>query len=173
MSDLKNALLGALQQRGIPAPVASPAGVPASVGVSGGTSGGTSGAGVTRPLPDPLQSPWVAELRAQRVEIPKDASIGQLTSRSDVRCKELKAAGRTREAAALLQLKEQFLKEREKRAWEGVKERFSALELSEKAYRALKQEDADPVKVLARLTSKKSEELRGVGAARLKELLTG
>lgn len=167
MSDLKNALLGALKKNGVPEPLP----VEPSAGVAGGRG---AGSGASPPsLPDPLQSPWVAELRAQRVEIPKEASIGQLTSRSDVRCKELKAAGRSREAAALLQLKEQFLKERDKRAWEGVKERFAALELSEKAYRALKQEDADPVKVLVKLTNKKCEELRGVGASRLRELLNG
>ncbi len=153
MSDLKNALLGALADKGLPAP--KPADPPVATAL----------------LPDPLSSAWIAELRAQRVEIPKEASIGQLTSRSDVRCKELKAAGRTREAAALLKLKEQFLGEREKKAWELVKERFAALDLNEKAYRALKQEEADPVKVLAKLTGKKSEELRGVGAARLRELL--
>lgn len=157
MSDLKLALLGALKEKGLPEP-ATPAAVPAPVAQ----------------LPDPLHSAWVAELRAQRVEIPKDASIGQLTSRSDVRCKELKAAGRTREAAALLQLKEQHLREREKRSWELVKERFAALDLNEKAYRALKQEaGVDPVKVLAKLTSKRSEDLRGISAARVREALLG
>ena len=157
MSDLKLALLGALKEKGLPEPVA-PVAAPATASQ----------------LPDPLQSAWVAELRAQRVEIPKDASIGQLTSRSDVRCKELKAAGRTREAAALLQLKDQHLREREKRAWELVKERFAALDLNEKAYRALKQEaGVDPVKVLAKLTSKRSEELRGISAARVREALLG
>lgn len=158
MSDLQAALLGALKQKGLPEPVPAPEPAP------------PTGAAA---LPDPLQSAWVAELRAAGVEIPAGASIGQLTSRSDVRSKELKAAGRTREAAALTQLKEQFLRERDKRAWEQVKQRFADLGLNEKAYRALKQEDADPVKVLARLTSRKSEELRGVGAARLRELLQG
>jgi len=157
MSDLKLALLGALKEKGLPEPAPTVAALPAPA-----------------LLPDPLQSAWVAELRAQRVEIPKEASIGQLTSRSDVRCKELKAAGRAREAAALLQLKEQHLREREKRAWELVKERFAALDLNEKAYRALKQEaGVDPVKVLAKLTSKRSEELRGISAARVREALLG
>ncbi len=156
MSDLKNALLGALKEKGLPEPTmpTAPSAPPPPA------------------LPDPLQSAWVAELRAQRVEVPKEASIGQLTSRSDVRCKELKAAGRAREAASLVQLKEQFLREREKRAWELVKERFSALDLNEKAYRALKQEPGvDPVKVLAKLTSRRSEELRGTSAARVREAL--
>ena len=160
MSDLKLALLGALKQKGLPEPVEAPAVV------------ATPPAGLAA-LPDPLQSPWVAALRAQRVEIPAGATIGQLTSRSDVHAKELKGAGRARDATALTHLKEQFLRERERRAWEMVKERFSALELNEKAYRALKQESADPVKVLARLTSKKAEELRGMGAARIREVLLG
>lgn len=154
MSDLKNALLGALKSKGLPEPTPPPEVAPQAT------------------LPDPLQSPWVAELRLQRVEIPKDASLGQLTSRSDVRCKELKAGGRAREAAALLKLKEQFLNEREKRAWEFVKARFAELELNEKAYRALKQEArVDPVKILAKLTSKKAEDLRGMGASRVREIL--
>jgi hypothetical protein len=160
MSDLKLALLGALKQKGLPEPVAAPpVAAAAPIGIAA--------------LPDPLQSEWVAAMRAQRVEIPAGATIGQLTSRSDVHAKELKGAGRARDAAALTQLKEQFLRERERRAWEMVKERFLALELNEKAYRALKQEGADPVKVLARLTSKKAEELRGMGAARVREVLLG
>lgn len=151
-----NPLLDALKKAGVATP--EPTALPVTA--------------VRPALPDPLSSPWIALLR-QHVEIPKDPSIGQLTSRSDTHAKVLKTAGRTREAQALTQLKDQFLRERDKRAWEQIKLRFDALDLNEKAYRALKQEGADPIKVLAKLTSRKSEELRGLGAARIRDALLG
>jgi hypothetical protein len=122
-------------------------------------------------LPDPLQSDWVALLRQLGGEIPANATMGQLTQRSDLRSRALADAGRKRDADALRRAKEEFERDREKKAWSLVKDRFAALELSEKTYRSLKQEEADPVKLLARLTSKRAEELRGMGAARLREEL--
>lgn len=123
------------------------------------------------PLPDPLRSAWGARLRELGVEIPRDATVGQLSSRSDVRAKELAAQGRKRDADQLRQLKEQYLREREKAAWAAVKARFEELALPEKAYRALKQEGADGEKVLVRLHQKKGLELQGAGAARVRDEL--
>lgn len=123
------------------------------------------------PLPDPLRSPWGQRLRELAVEIPRDATVGQLSSRSDVRAKELAAQGRKRDADQLRQLKEQYLREREKAAWAAVKARFEELTLPEKAYRALKQEGADGEKVLVRLYQKKGMELQGAGAARVRDEL--
>jgi hypothetical protein len=97
--------------------------------------------------------------------------MGQLVQRSDARARALADAGRGRDAAALKKAREEFQRDREKRAWAFVKERFAALELSEKTYRALKQEEADPERILARLTNKRAEELRGMGAGRLREEL--
>ncbi len=122
-------------------------------------------------LPDPLKSEWVALMRQLGAEVPKDATMGQLTQRSDLRAKALGDAGRGRDAAALKKAREDFVRDREKRAWALVKDRFAALDLPEKAYRSFKQEDADPVKLLARLTNKRAEELRGMGAARLRDEL--
>lgn len=122
-------------------------------------------------LPDPLKSEWIALLRKLGGEIPANATMGQLTQRSDLRARQLADAGRKREAAELKKAREEFERDREKRAWGLVKDRFAALELSEKTYRSLKQEEADPVKLLARLTSKRADELRGMGAARLREEL--
>ena len=150
MDDLNNALARAL---GTAAPPAEPAPVAAAG------------------LPDPAKSDWIALLRRLGGEIPPDATMGQLTQRSDLRARQLADDGRKREAAELRKAREQFERDREKVAWALVKERFAALELSEKTYRSLKQEEADPVKLLARLTGRRAEELRGLGAARLREEL--
>lgn len=122
-------------------------------------------------LPDPLKSEWIALFRRMGGEVPKDATMGQLTQRSDVKARALADAGRKFDAAALKKAREDFERDREKRAWALVKDRFEALELPEKAYRSFKQEGADPVKLLAKLTARRAEELRGMGAARLKEEL--
>lgn len=154
MDDLRNALAKALGTTAPPASAAPPA---------------PSGADAA--LPDPLKSEWIALLRRLGGEIPANATMGQLTQRSDLRARQLADAGRKREAAELKKAREEFERDREKRAWSLVKDRFAALELSEKTYRSLKQEEVDPVKLLARLTSKRAEELRGMGAARLREEL--
>jgi hypothetical protein len=122
-------------------------------------------------LPDPLQSDWIALLRRLGGEIPAGATMGQLVQRSDARARALADAGRKRDAADLKKAREDFERDRDKRAWSLVKDRFAALELSEKTYRSLKQEGVDPVKLLARLSTRRAEELRGMGAARLREEL--
>lgn len=132
--------------------------------------------GVTPPepepsvLPDPYASGWIAALRRYE-DVPKGLSMGQLTQRSDARSRALKDAGRAREGADLKKAREDFERDRDKRAWAAVKERFAALELPEKAYRALKQEEANPEKVLLRLRGAKGEALRGAGAARVRDAL--
>lgn len=122
-------------------------------------------------LPDPLRSDWVARMRALGADIPKDPSWGQLTQRSDKLVKELKAAGRGRESAELRSLAEEFAKARANKAWALVKARFAELDLPERTYRSLKQEDADPIKVVAKLRGAKGEALRGTGAQKLRDLL--
>jgi hypothetical protein len=122
-------------------------------------------------LPDPLASEWVALMRSLGADVPVGATLGQLLARSDARARELKNVGRARDADALKRARESFVQDRRQRAWALVKARFAELELSEKAYRALKQEDADPEKVLARLRGPKGEALKGAGAARLRDAL--
>lgn len=124
-------------------------------------------------LPDPLAGAWGELLRRERVEIPRAATLGQLTQRSDARARELKAAGRPREARALVEAKEAYLREREKAAWSLVKDRFEALGLPEKSYRALKQEGALPEKVLEKLAGARGDALRGAGHARVRDALLG
>lgn len=122
------------------------------------------------PLPDPYTSGWIERLRAYE-PVAAGMTLGQLTQRSDARSRALKEAGRSRDAQALKEAKEGYLRDREKRAWAAVKERFGQLELPEKAYRALKQEEANAEKVLTRLRGAKGEALRGAGAARVRDAL--
>jgi hypothetical protein len=123
-------------------------------------------------LPDPLASPWVALLRQHGADVPTTPTMGQLVQRSDACARALKEGGRRREAEALTREKDTFLKARAAKAWALVKARFAELDLNEKAYRALKQEDADPERVLTRLRGPRGEALRGAGAARLREALS-
>lgn len=123
-------------------------------------------------LPDPYASDWIALLGRLGGDARPGGSLGQLTQRSDAHVRALKASGRGREAAALKKAREDFHRERERAAWAGVKARFAVLELPEKAYRALKQEEADPVGVLAKLKGERGEELRGAGAARVRDALS-
>ena len=152
MDHLRNALQGALGLPATPAPAA-----PAEEAAPG--------------LPDPLKSDWIGLLRQLGGEVPPNATMGQLTQRSAARARALAVQGRKRDATALERAQDEFVRDRDKRAWALVKDRFAALELSEKTYRSLKQEEVDPVKLLARVTNRRSEELRGMGAARLREAL--
>jgi hypothetical protein len=96
-----------------------------------------------------------------------------LRQRSDALVRELKAAGRGRDAAALQQLREDYEKLRTRTAWGLIKERFEELNLSERAYRAIKQQEGlEPVDVLARL-KKHGENLMGAGADKVRDTLLG
>ena len=161
MDQLKNALAGALGAA-LPEGKALPPGKapPEPRGEEAG-------------LPDPLTSEWGAAMRAQGVEIPRDATLGQLVQRSDARTRELTATGRKRDGEALKAAKERYLRDREKAAWALVKARFDDLDLPEKAYRALKQEGALPEKVLPRLRGERGAALKGAGAARVRDALAG
>ncbi|MFZ5478668.1 MAG: hypothetical protein ACOZNI_17990 [Myxococcota bacterium] len=123
------------------------------------------------PLGDPLESEWGRLLRSHGGDVAPGMTMGQLTQRGAARVRALKEAGRGREADALKKAQEEYLRDRERRAWGLVKERFAALDLPEKAYRALKQEGADAEKVLAKLGGARGEALRGAGAARVRDAL--
>jgi hypothetical protein len=159
MSDLKSALAGAL------------ATLP--LGEAGALPPGKSAPAppVEPDLPNPLGGEWGVLLRSLGVEIPRDATLGQLTQRSDARTRELAAQGRKREGERLRSAKEEYLRGRERAAWSLVKARFAELDLPEKAYRALRQEEANPERVLTRLRGRRGEELRGAGAARARDAL--
>ena len=122
-----------------------------------------------------LQTPWFALVRTARVaggpEVPPKPSLPAARQITDKLAKALKATGRPREAAALIEAREDFLKRREKQAWSLIKARFTDLDLPERAYRALKQSEVDPEKVWAKLRKADTTELKGMGADRLREWL--
>lgn len=157
MSTLQDALKGALTSPSQPDAelVAREAGPP--VGVAA--------------LPRPEGGEWAERLAAAGVKMDKGAPVAAWVQRTAGAVRTLEANGRKHDARALGQARDEFLRKREKRAWEAVKERFEELGLSEKTYRALKQEGADVEKVLARLHTRRAEEWRGVAAAKVRDLL--
>ena len=121
--------------------------------------------------PDPNDSDW-ARCLARHVSIPPGAGLARLRQLSDVQVKALKKQGRKRDAKELARLRDDWLRKAERRAWAKVKARFAELELSDKAYRALKQQGRrSPDKLLKRLNTRAAEDMRGAGAARVREWL--
>jgi hypothetical protein len=123
-------------------------------------------------LPRP-EGRWAQLLAAHGIRPAADAPVGQWVQKTAGLLKQLDANGRKHDVRALKQARDEFLKLREKRAWEGVKLRFEELDLPERAYRALKQEGADVEKVLGRLHTRRAEEWRGISAARVRDALLG
>ena len=132
--------------------------------------------------PDPLGptghlgSAWFVLLRETlpvggAAAIPADAKLARCQQATAQAIKALKKSGRGREAKALGKLRDEYLARRAKLAWGLVKARFSEAGASEKAYRSLKQGDADPERILVALGKLRPEDLRGTGARRLRELL--
>ena len=124
-----------------------------------------------------LDDPWLDALRRARPvpgapEVPERPSLGAARMLTDQWSKALKKAGRGKDAKALRGLRDKFLTRRDKAAWSGVKLRFKELGLSDKAYRALKQGKADPIKALSKLERASPDEVRALGAQRLKALLS-
>ncbi len=99
--------------------------------------------------------------------------LGQVQQVSDQLIRSLKRSGRKRAAKELAQLRKTFEVKREKEAWSRIKERFTTLGLSERAYRGLKQGSIDPLKVWTRLRKLSDDELRELGGSRLREALSG
>lgn len=122
-----------------------------------------------------LGTPWLSALRAVRAPgappVPPRPSLNAARQLTDKAIKALKGAGQARAARDLGDLRSDFLKKREKEAWNLIKARFTELDLSERAYRALKQSEADADKIWARLRKAPEAELRGMGADRLREYL--
>jgi len=124
-----------------------------------------------------LDEPWLGRLRALRATVPRAPALaarprlGQARQVTDQLLRILKKAGRKREARELAGLRDAFYSRREKAAWAAVKGHFTELGLSEKAYRGLKQGRADPLKVWAKLERTDPEQLRALGAKRLRVLL--
>ena len=123
-----------------------------------------------------LESPWVDMLHGVLpvggvAALPRDAKLARCQQATAQVIKALKKAGRGRDARALVKARDEYLARREKLAWGRVKARFQAAGASDKAYRGLKQGDADPERVLRQLEKVSDEELAAAGARRLQELL--
>ena len=126
-----------------------------------------------------LADPWLDALRAacqdrDLPDVPARPSLGAARQLTDKALKALKARGDKRALRALKDARAAFESRREKHAWAGIKARFGELGLSMKVYRSLKQTPRlDPVKVHAKLHARASEQLKGLGASRLREALLG
>lgn len=122
-----------------------------------------------------LRTRWWELLRASRApgapEIPPRPNLNAARQLTDKMAKALKNAGHARAASELVKERDDFLGKREKLLWGLIKERWEALALSERAYRALKQGEADPDKLWQKLSRAPDAELKGMGADRLKEWL--
>jgi hypothetical protein len=164
MKDLQSQL--AALQSGLPpgAPPLAPAAVPAA------------------PLPAELdllahlKSPWWTALRSHRqhpdlARLGDRPSLGAATQATDRLLKSLRKEGARRDAEALESARKDFLASREKAAWAAMKEQWTRLSLSERAWRAIKQSEGDPVKLLGRLRALPESELAGMGADRLRDAL--
>lgn len=124
-------------------------------------------------LPSPLLGPWADRLRASGVSLAKDVVPAFLVQKTAALLKDLERNGRNREARELAKLRDDFMRDREKKAWELVKARFAELDFPEKTYRALKQEGAEPERVLAKLYTRRAVEWQGLAAAKLRDQLIG
>ncbi|MEL6347313.1 MAG: hypothetical protein AAFV53_29625 [Myxococcota bacterium] len=125
-----------------------------------------------------LQTDWLARLRVlgPSVGIPVKAapSLNAAKQLTDKTLKALKKAGKKHDKRDLEKLRGEYLKKREKLAWSAIKEQFTALNLSQKTYRALKQDKkADPEKILGRLKKLDAQQAAEMGAARLRDALLG
>ena len=126
-----------------------------------------------------LNDPWLAVLRDLVRSVPGAPALadrpklGQARQVTDTLLRDLKRSGRKRAAKELAQLRKAFDTRREKEAWSRIKARFGEHGLPDRAYRSLKQGDTDPLVVWRRLRRLSTDELDGVGATRLRDLLLG
>jgi hypothetical protein len=132
--------------------------------------------------PDPLgptgheDSAWFVRLREMLpvggvAAIPANAKLARCQQATAQAMKALKKTGRAGDAKALGKLRDEYLARRAKLAWGRVKSRFTEVGASEKAYRSLKQGDADPERILKALDKLRPESIRGASPRRLRELL--
>ncbi|MEC7948254.1 MAG: hypothetical protein VX265_11875 [Myxococcota bacterium] len=123
-----------------------------------------------------LDSPWVCMLRELLplggvAPMPPDAKLARCQQVTAQVVKLLKKSGRAADARTLAKLRDEYVARRAKVAWARVKRRFSELGASEKAYRSLKQGNADPERILRNMDRMDREMFEGAGARRLRELL--
>jgi hypothetical protein len=123
-----------------------------------------------------LDSEWVGVLRDTLpfggvAALPADAKLARCQQATAQAIKALKKGGRGKDAKALAKVRDEYLAKRAKLAWGRVKARFQEAGASDKAYRSLKQGDADPERILGNLDKVSADTLAGAGARRIRELL--
>lgn len=122
-------------------------------------------------MPDPKGSAWLQALAAH-VPLPKGAPVARLRQLTDQQVKELRARGRERDAKELARLRDDWMRAAELEIWSRIKARFAELDLSEKAYRSVKQTTKlQPEALLRKLNTRRAEELRGASPERLRDWL--
>jgi len=133
--------------------------------------------------PDPLSatshlnSDWIAVLQdtvkgLSGVKLNAKPSLPAARQATQRALKILKKAGAKTKRRTLLDVSQRYFKKREKLAWSLVKDQFTSLKLSEKAYRSLKQSSADPERLLNAMARTPDERLQKMGAAALRDTLT-
>ena len=114
-----------------------------------------------------LDSAWMVMLRdllpvGGVAQLPSDAKLARCQQATAQAIKALKKTGRARDAKALARSRDDYLTRRAKLAWSRVKTRFQEVGASDKAYRALKQRNAEPERVLRNLEKLSGEQLEGI-----------
>lgn len=132
--------------------------------------------------PDPLgahahlDTDWIRLLRTLAPQVGQpvkpDVSLEAAKQLTDRTLKALKDTSRGRERSALDQARSDYLKRRDRIAWGRLKDQFTDHQLSDKAYRALKQTDIDPEKALRKLKKLTPAEAATMSAARLRDALS-
>ncbi len=118
-------------------------------------------------LPHPSASEWGRLLPG----LPADASLGRYEQETTARIKQYKDSGKKREAAALADARDHFMKAYEKAAWRDIKARWAELGYPERLYRRLKSENLPLERVWNRLHTRRADEMRTAGADAIFEWL--
>lgn len=125
-----------------------------------------------------LGSTWLALLQETLRKYPGPEelkvkpALGQARMTSDRLFKRLKKEGKNREAKALEEARDRFEGERTTAAWKRIKSLLEDRQISEKAYRSLKQEEGrDPVATLRALEKADPATIQGASPERLRAAL--
>lgn len=115
------------------------------------------------------QTEWV-RLLSRLTAVPKGKGAAHLENLLHKTVKDLKKKDK-RSSRQLADLHGAWRKKVDKAAWAAVKLRCAELDLSDKAYRSIKQSFQDPHKLVTKLQTRRAEEYRGSSPKRLMEWL--
>ena len=115
------------------------------------------------------EAEWV-RLLGRFTTVPKGKGVAHLENLLHKTVKEIKKKDK-RSSRQLADLHSAWRKKVDKAAWAAVKARCAELDLSDKAYRSIKQSFQDPHKLVTKLRTRRAEEFRGASPKRLLEWL--